>query len=61
MTDEGQMGDPVDAIEMAQGMRDLASATMAFYRQLVDEGFGKSDAIKLTSAWISGLAGSQKT
>ncbi len=61
MTDEGQMGNPVDALEMAQGMRDLATSTMAFYKQLVDEGFSKSDAIKLTSSWISGLAGSQKT
>ncbi len=60
MSDEGRMGDPVDAIEMAQGMRDLASATMAFYKQLRNEGFSSSDAIKLTSAWISGLAGSQK-
>jgi len=59
MTDEGQHGEPMDAVEMAHAMTGLASGARAFYLALREEGFSGSDAIRLTASWISGLAAGQ--
>ena len=57
MTDEGQMGTPMDPIELAHAMRGMAVGTHAFYSELIAEGFSKDEALRLTVAWIVGTAG----
>lgn len=57
MTEEGVQGDPMDAVETINSMRNLASATKAFYDQLLVDGFDKADALRLTMAWVGGMAG----
>lgn len=57
MTDEGVRGEPMDAVEMVNTMVNLASGARAFFNQLVEEGFEKNDALRLTAAWIAGLSG----
>lgn len=55
--DEGQRGDPMDAVEMANSMRNLATGARALYEQLLEEKFEAADALRLTSAWLAGIAG----
>jgi hypothetical protein len=57
VTDEGQMGSPMDAVEMANAMRGIASAARAFYEQLVEDGFSETEALHLTCAYVAGMAG----
>jgi hypothetical protein len=47
----------MDSVETLNSMRNVATATKAFYDQLVDEGFEKADALRLTMAWVGGMAG----
>lgn len=56
MTDEGRRGDPVDAIEMVQGMKDAAMGIRAFYDGLREQEFSETEALHLTAAYVTGLA-----
>jgi hypothetical protein len=57
MTDEGQRGHPMDAVEVLQVMRNLGAAVKAFHDELIEQGFEKEEALRLTVAWIVGTAG----
>lgn len=54
-------GDPMDAVEMLNSMKNLASGAWTFYKQLLEEGFEKADALKLACARVAGLAGGKVT
>lgn len=57
MTDEGVMGAPLDAVEVANAMRNMAAATWVFYGELKEQGFEAGEAMRLTVAWLVGTAG----
>lgn len=50
------MSAPLDRIEGIQGMHDMAALLKAFNDGLRDEGFNQRDALRLTAAYITGLA-----
>lgn len=49
--------DPLDEIEALQGMRSMAKLTRALYEELLEQGFEITEALRLTSAYLAGLAG----
>lgn len=49
--------DPLDEIEVLQGMRGMAKMTRALFEELVEQGFEAAEALKLTAAYLAGLAG----
>ena len=55
--DEGMVGQPMDAVEILNSIRNLATTARAFYLQLVEEGFSEADALRLTATWIGGISG----
>lgn len=57
MTEEGMKGDPMDTVETLHAMQNLATGAKAFYDQLLIDGFEKADALRLTMAWVGGVAG----
>lgn len=46
-----------DGDQAKEGMKELAGTTWAFYAALTDEGFAPDEALALTAAWITALAG----
>lgn len=57
MTDEGRIGDPMDAVEIANAMVNIANAARTFYDELRQQDFTESQALKLTAAWLHGVTG----
>lgn len=57
LTDEGQQGNPMDAVELLNAVRNLAAGAWAMYEALKEEGFQEGEAIKLTASWLHGTAG----
>lgn len=57
MTDEGRIGEAMDAVEIANAMQNVASAARRFYDELRQQDFTETQALKLTAAWIHGAAG----
>lgn len=56
VTDEGLTGTPMDGVELTNAMKNLATGIHAFYSGLRDEGFSKTEAFRLTTSYVSGLA-----
>ncbi len=61
MTDEGLTGTPMDGVEFINAMRNVASGVRAFYVGLVEEGFTDAEALRLTLAYVTGIASSSKS
>ncbi len=57
MTEEGQTGSPMDAVEVGNAMVGLAHAYMAFLTALIEEGVPLVEAHKAARAWLHGTAG----
>ena len=57
MTEEGRVGEPMDEVEVAHGMANLAMAVRALYVGMVEEGFTPSEALRLCAAYMGGLSG----
>lgn len=57
MTDEGFQGQPIDAVEMLASMASMAAVVAAFFRGLLEQGFDEAKALRLTCAYIHGMAG----
>lgn len=57
MTDEGRHGDPLDAVELAKGLRDAAAAARMMYDGLREEGFTEAQSLELVKSWLHGSAG----
>lgn len=57
MTDEGRQGDPMDAVEMLNVMRNIAAGARGLYAEFVEQGFTEAEAMRLTAAWLHGSAG----
>lgn len=49
--------DPLDEIELLQGMRSMARLTHALYEELIEQGFDVVEALRLAAAYLAGLAG----
>lgn len=47
----------MDAIEIANAMRGLAHGVRAFYEGLIEEKFDQAEALRLTAAYVAGMAG----
>lgn len=50
------MSDPLSAIEGAEAMRSLAMLLSEFRGSLREEGFDEAEAMRLTAAYVQGLA-----
>lgn len=57
MTDEGQIGEPMDMVEVLNGMRNMASLAWGLFEALKAEGFTESQANEHVAAWFHGTAG----
>jgi len=57
MTDEGNLGNPIDEAEALAAMANMAKMTKAFYEGLKEEGFSEQDSLRVTFAYIHGAAG----
>lgn len=57
MTDEGVVGQPMDAVELLQAMRDGAVAWWTLFRALQDEGFTEQQALTLVAAQVHAASG----
>lgn len=53
--DEAQM------MEAKESTRNMAAITRHYYLALIDEGFTETDALRLTQAWVKGVAGGTGT
>lgn len=57
MTDEGQMGEPIDELEMLHALKGVGEASYTMFRSFIDHGFTEAQAMRLVSAWLHGSAG----
>lgn len=57
MTDEGQLGNPIDAIELTEALKNVATSARTLRDSLVDEGFSEEDTTRMLLAWIHAIAG----
>lgn len=49
--------DPIDEVEVLNGMRNVARMARAFYEELLAQGFDAKDALVLTGGWLHGVSG----
>lgn len=49
--------DPIDAVETAHMLAGTASTIRTFYVALLNEGFSEADALRLSGAFLHGIAG----
>ena len=45
------------AMDMEEAVKQLARATMGYYKALIDEGFTKAQAIHFTELFLAGIIG----
>ena len=57
MTDEGQMGHPMDEVEVRATVKNIAKMAWAMFNDLKEEGFDNGQAMKLVGAWLHGTGG----
>lgn len=46
---------PEDVVEMKHSLAGLAELSKTFYDELVGQGFGGGEALRLTSTWLSAI------
>jgi hypothetical protein len=47
----------LDHLEMLNGFRNMAEGTRAIYISMIENGFEEAEAMRLTAAYLHGLAG----
>lgn len=57
MTDEGQMGNPIDRVEAIAGVQNMAMLAWTLFSELRDQGFEVAQALKLVGAFLHGAGG----
>jgi len=57
MTDEGRRGDPMDAIEVSEAMKNYATSSWVLFVALKEEGFSEAQALKIVAAAAHGAFG----
>jgi hypothetical protein len=57
VTDEGQLGQPMDEVEVVNAMRNMGAGVWAFFCELQEQGFTREEALRLVVAYVAGMAG----
>lgn len=57
MSDDREPITPLDAVEWAHVFAGMAGGVWSFYENLIEEGFNKDQALRLTTTYVHGMAG----